>query len=181
MLRDPAMDRRLRSVVITLRVMFVMRSMTTTLVAIALMMITGCGRTLPETAPVEGRVTLDGKPLTTGAIMFFPEEGRPATGVIDADGSFRLTTFTAYDGALPGRHTVTIEADEVVQVAAPRSYEEEIQQGQQGARPTIGKLRYIVPAKYGNRATSGLTAEVIAQPEINRIDFNISIKSHDAF
>ena len=67
----------------------------------------GCGHS--NLTPVEGVVTLDGKPLSGTTVSFMPTgEGRPATGQTDADGKFRLTTFTTYDGALPGEYKVVI-------------------------------------------------------------------------
>ena len=41
-------------------------------------------RTGRRLSPVSGRVTYQGKPVPTGKIMFYPEQGRPATGAIDA-------------------------------------------------------------------------------------------------
>ena len=127
----------------------------------------GCGRALPETAPVEGRVTIAGQPLKTGTIMFFPTQGRPAIGVIDPDGVYRLTTFVENDGAVLGSHAVTIQADEVIGGVKPTSYADE------NIGVGAGELRHLVPINYGDRDTSGLTAQVVAQPEPNRIDFDL--------
>ena len=70
------------------------------LVAVLCLLAAGCGGpSRPETVPVSGRVTYQGKPVPMGQIMFYPDQGRPATGAIDADGNYRLTTFTTADGA----------------------------------------------------------------------------------
>jgi hypothetical protein len=59
--------------------------------------------------PVEGLVSLDGRPLKNAAVTFIPEgNGRIATAITGNDGSFHLTTFAAGDGALPGDYKVTI-------------------------------------------------------------------------
>jgi len=75
----------------------------------------GCGRNNFELAPVHGNVTIDDKPLFQGKVMFAPipkagEEnpGRPASGTIQKNGDFRLTTFNKHDGAVVGEHWVTI-------------------------------------------------------------------------
>ena len=43
----------------------------------------GCGPGGPEIASVEGKVTLDGKPLPNAAVVFIPENGRPAGATTD--------------------------------------------------------------------------------------------------
>lgn len=71
---------------------------------------TGCGG---PTASVSGTVTYNGKPVTGGDLNFSPiangekEPGKPAAGVIGADGTYRLGTFSSGDGAVVGKHRVT--------------------------------------------------------------------------
>jgi hypothetical protein len=67
----------------------------------------GCSK---STVKVEGKVTLDGKPLDRAAVAFVPEDGNgvPANGLTGSDGVFRLTTFTTGDGVRPGNYKVTI-------------------------------------------------------------------------
>jgi hypothetical protein len=75
----------------------------------------GCSRAreYPQVSPVSGQVTFDGKPAA-GAIVVFhhPDTYRAAAprpqGVTQVDGSFKLTSFQAYDGAPPGTYAVTI-------------------------------------------------------------------------
>ncbi len=73
----------------------------------------GCGArgdgTLPDLIPVKGRVFLNGQPLTTGTIRFEPDDfGRPASGNLQSDGTFVLTTLKDGDGVVPGHHQVSI-------------------------------------------------------------------------
>lgn len=71
--------------------------------------VTGCGRSHElETAQVRGKVTLDGRPLESGGVMFMPPRGRAATGVVQADGSYVIGTYRPGDGAVVGPHRVTI-------------------------------------------------------------------------
>ena len=74
--------------------------------------IAGCGGGNPlDTIPVGGRVTMDGKPLTTGEVRYLPKDaqnGRVASGAIQPDGSFALTTLKAEDGALRGDYRVVV-------------------------------------------------------------------------
>jgi hypothetical protein len=77
----------------------------------ALLACAGCGKDA-KTVKVQGVVTLDGKPLEGATVTFIPLEGgsgRMASGRTDSDGTFQLTTFRTYDGALPGEYKVTVE------------------------------------------------------------------------
>jgi hypothetical protein len=121
----------------------------------------GCGSSsLPDRARVEGQVTLDGQPLTTGTILFVPDAARgtngpPAIGFIDAEGHYRLTTDRrrSGDGAVVGFHKVGIEARDSAEPGAVS--------------------RSLVPPQYADPETSGLTAEVQAG-RVNKIDFPLS-------
>ena len=67
----------------------------------------GCGPG-SDTVPVSGIVTYQGQPLAEVEVTFFPEEGRPASGVTNASGRYTLSTFASNDGAIPGEHRVVI-------------------------------------------------------------------------
>jgi len=73
---------------------------------VALVMFAGCSGTGP--VPVEGVVTLDGKPLEGATVMFRPAQGRPSAGKTDAAGRYRLRYTSERDGAVPGTHVVSI-------------------------------------------------------------------------
>src|SRR3954464_3770610 len=82
-------------------------------------LLAGCGggpSDKPKVAPVSGKVTQKGKPLTTGDVLFTPSggpdgaAGQVATGQIGPDGTYRLTTFNTGDGAVLGTHKVTVTA-----------------------------------------------------------------------
>jgi hypothetical protein len=84
-------------------------------VVVGVMILAGCNRSHFNVAPVHGRVTIAGKPLVQGNVMFAPiassgeqNPGKPAFGKIQPNGDFRLTTFTKNDGAVVGEHWVTI-------------------------------------------------------------------------
>jgi len=62
-----------------------------------------------DTAPVQGHVTVDGTPLTSGYVIVVPSSGRMAKGTIQSDGSFVMGTYTANDGVPLGKHTVVVQ------------------------------------------------------------------------
>ncbi len=70
----------------------------------------GCSSGSVPTWPVSGTVTLeDGTALQTGTVEFASEDGaHTARGVIQKDGSFRLSTFKDGDGAVAGRHDAVV-------------------------------------------------------------------------
>ena len=81
------------------------------LAALAIFFTAGCGG--GQTAPVDGRVKFkDGSDVSVLAdyeVDFQPAGGKTsASGHIAADGTFKLTTFGADDGAIPGQHRVAI-------------------------------------------------------------------------
>jgi hypothetical protein len=122
----------------------------------------GCGSPDPETAEVTGIVRLDGQPLTSGIVTFTPEAGRSATGFIQSDGTYTLKTYTDGDGALPGKHIVTITPGNTGAPARPNFDSD---------RPTMATDSPI-PVKYGIPGSSGLEFEVKAD-EANHAEFDL--------
>jgi hypothetical protein len=72
----------------------------------------GCGSSTPQgapTLPVKGKVIFKGQPLTKGTVSFEPEgPGKEAFGEIQPDGTFVLTTYKKDDGAVLGKHRVSV-------------------------------------------------------------------------
>jgi hypothetical protein len=117
----------------------------------------GCGDAQLKTAVVRGKVTFNGKPVPNGTISFIPTAGPTATGEIQPDGSFTLTTYRKGDGAVLGRHTVVIVAMEDMSTRLPE------------ARNPLPPP--IVPEKYTSLATTDLRREV--KDEVNDFAFDL--------
>lgn len=67
----------------------------------------GCSQT--DLVAVQGSVQLDGVTLSAGSIDFQPVGGGPrASGEIESDGRFRLSTNAPNDGAKPGNYSVSV-------------------------------------------------------------------------
>jgi hypothetical protein len=149
-------------------------------VAALLLALPACGRSRPAVAPVSGRITLDGKPVTTGVVVFYPQTGRPATGPIGPDGRYTLGTFTPTDGALPGSHRVVIES-RTVSTGPPRPARQTTppppgipddiaQEWVAGTLSAIAtETEWFVPEKYAAQSTTPLRADVAAGSNV--IDF----------
>ena len=74
----------------------------------------GCGGGEFDTAPVRGKLTCGGQPITFGSVSFSPLApegsglpGKAAIGKVQPDGTFVLSTYEAEDGAVVGRHRVS--------------------------------------------------------------------------
>jgi hypothetical protein len=126
--------------------------------ALVLMLSVGCGgRDLPELAPVEGKVTLDGKPVPNVMVQFLPENGgRPSTGTTDDEGHYELTYVAGEMGARLGRNKV-----EVVMIWPD-------------GEPTPG-VKDVVPAAYKGKDTT-LSFEVKAEDNVFDIPMTSSGK-----
>lgn len=128
----------------------------------------GCGTKYPETAPVSGKITVDGVPVTTGRIIFYPTSGaRLSSGEIQPDGNYSLTTFKAGDGALLGSHRVVIESTKVVGPTSAKTIADE----SQTPVSALGRVIWLVDEKYSQPSTTDLSAEVKRGP--NGIDFHL--------
>lgn len=82
------------------------------LVACALLL-PGCDSDHLRVYPVKGKLLINDRPAAGVTILFLaypPIVGLPCgpAGVTGSDGSFSLTTFTAYDGAPPGDYRVIL-------------------------------------------------------------------------
>jgi hypothetical protein len=121
----------------------------------------GCGEEIerPETFPVQGRVTYQGKPVPRGTITFQSDDGQAAVGEIQPDGSYRLSTFEEGDGAVLGHHKVYIIADTSDPGMIP------------GSSPGYTPPKDLIPKKYNRVETSGLEANVAE--EAGMIDFDL--------
>ncbi|MGD9721962.1 MAG: hypothetical protein AB7O59_10390 [Pirellulales bacterium] len=121
-------------------------------VALALTLAAGCRQPAgPVCFPVSGQVLKNGRPLAEALVAFHPvaqaEDVFPKpSAVTDAEGRFRLMTFTADDGAPAGRYAITVELRATRQVG-----EELVRDGPN-----------TLPKRYASPQTSQLEYEVVA-------------------
>jgi hypothetical protein len=123
----------------------------------------GCSRSSQE-SQVSGSVSLDGKQIGPGIIVFAPEgSGTPAIGPIDDDGDYSVSTSHEV-GLSAGKYKVGVSIREV-----PANVK-------RGDRLPPGKL--LIPEKYEDSATSGLEYDVA--PGSNTIDIELKSQSSNA-
>jgi hypothetical protein len=97
------------------------------LALVSIIGLSGCGRNEFRVARTAGVIECNGKPVSGGVVFFSPVAssdksltGKPASGDVDADGSFVLTTYHDDDGAIVGRHKVTYSPPVSDDPQAPR-------------------------------------------------------------
>jgi hypothetical protein len=122
------------------------------LIAVAVVVLAGCGSSATQTVPAKGVVTLAGGAWpAAGTIQFTPVAPaagfplRPGAGAFKADGTFQVTSFAPGDGLVPGKYEVSVEC-----------WESEPQMSPTGVIP--GKS--AVPEKYRSGKTSGWVVDI---------------------
>lgn len=148
---------------------------------VGLLLAVGCGSGDRGLVPVEGQVTIDGKPITSGRIEFFPESGRPAIGNIDSEGRYQLQTYEPGDGAKPGNYRVAITSQLIPEeVPQYNSLEDEMRGNVSEAakaQRSVGsssRMTWVVPKRYSNRTSSDLNA--VVSKDAKNVDFQLTTK-----
>jgi hypothetical protein len=123
---------------------------------------------MPTLGKVQGKVTYQGKPLDGGRVLFTPvagkggESGQSASGEIDSNGTYEMTTFNTGDGAILGQHIVTVVSSKKGEMPQPDKY---------------SQIKYVVPKnvtppKYATADKSPLRCTVVE----GKMTFDIELK-----
>jgi hypothetical protein len=101
------------------------------------------------TQPVRGTLYVDGSPAAGAIVQLWPVLGKEkarysAQAMTEADGSFTVSSYTAFDGAPAGEYRISVTWPRPLVDAS----------GKPG--------RNVLPAKYASPETSGLTRTVVA-------------------
>lgn len=124
----------------------------------------GCqGADGPATSPVSGSVTMAGQPVAEAIVTFVPttpgDEAKSAQSETDTDGHFEMSYSMGDDdkpGLPPGEYGVAIQKLDLTSV-----------------RSTLTPPKSLLPQRYGNIQSSGLTANVQAG-ENNNFSFELT-------
>ena len=142
--------------------------------ALAVITAAGCAPKHPPTIRVTGTVKYHGQPLAGAAVSFFTGAGRAASGITDDQGRFQLSTFGPNDGALAGKHTVTITKR--VKVASEKvSGAFHVEKGMSHLdpkHPAEVMIANFLPERYGDFQHTSLSADVSAA---GRNDFTFEL------
>lgn len=136
---------------------------------VACLMLAGCGGNELGTVGVTGTVTYKDQPVA-GANVTFASEGNPlALGTTDDKGVYTLTT-SGNPGAVPGQHKVYIS--KIESSGDTSQLKPEDMASMSGSNAPEAKS--LIPKKYNNPATSGLTATVTENASDNVFDFPLT-------
>jgi hypothetical protein len=130
-----------------------------------ILVLSGCSGSPFRVEAVEGTVTLDGQPCADAVLTFVPEDaslGKAAYARTDEKGIYKLTAFNggkSNAGTKTGKYIVSILKEKPVR--EPKEGEIDV--------PMIS----VIPQKYNDAKTSGLTAEVVKGKNV----FNFDLKS----
>lgn len=115
------------------------------LLVVGCLQLTGCDDR-PKRVRIAGTVLIDGQPLKRGSLRVVPADGRAAAAQIAADGTFSFFTYDPGDGVIVGEHPLEVVSTEPV--------------GGSG-------IRWLIPKKYSQIETSGLTLKA-DKTDLNR-------------
>ena len=114
---------------------------------------------------------MGGEPVAEAKVMFHPVDGGPRTsyGTTNEKGEFKVSTFGMNDGALVGRHVLTVT--KVDMESQPKFNPQELATkgySGQGYADMMGpnaakrpKPKFIIPEKYSKKETSGIEVDVV--------------------
>jgi len=86
--------------------------------------ITACNQNKPKLVKVNGKIKLNGQPLTAGSIHFHPSLTNTFTkdnpsSILQEDGSFNMKTFPYGDGVSPGEYKITLAPQLASRISLP--------------------------------------------------------------
>ncbi|HPU08057.1 MAG TPA: carboxypeptidase-like regulatory domain-containing protein [Thermogutta sp.] len=152
--------------------------------AVALGVVIGCSRSdgRPKTYPVTGVVTLNGTPVEGATVVFVPKtpaqpgaQGpQAATATTDTSGRYALGTFAKGDGAIPGEYLVRVfkYPTPPPPTGSASSEEEYVPPEESGQAAAAPAPKNLLPEKYANENTSGLSFTV--EPKSNTFDIQLT-------
>ena len=127
----------------------------------------GCQQSsLSGLVPLKGTVFLDDQPLSGAQIVFAPEEGQRAATAISSgdDGKFTVTTLKYNDGIYPGKYRIGITKVDVIDRRTPEQIKRDssdiVNESSHIPPSPELEIRAIVPERYNDFNSSGLTVEV---------------------
>ncbi len=90
------------------------RTCTLIILNLSVLLLSGCGGSSdqPELGEVTGTITFNKQPLVGVAVVFQPENGRPARGMTNAEGKYELTYIRQTKGSKVGPNRVEIAPSE---------------------------------------------------------------------
>lgn len=125
---------------------------------LSLSLLSGCGDGRPTRVKISGKVSIDGKPVNTGGVQFYPTAGGRRGGGPLASGSYQAMMYAPGDGLPVGEYSVAIISNKQVNETT---------------------VRWFVPEKYADAKTSGLTLSVTEASDSEHFELTWEGTPHD--
>lgn len=112
---------------------------------------------------IEGKITIDGKPLPGGTVGFHPAKGKSIVGPVKLDGSYLIKAIA------PGmyRVTITLEATKPAAKGTAPAKDSNVPKGAPKGEPAKDGARYVpIPRAYGDPKTTPLSVQVQADKQV---------------
>lgn len=135
----------------------------------------GCGSPVdpnlakrPAVAPAEGTVKYKGEPVAGATLVLSPTGGDQygASAMTDESGNFVLSAFPPTPGVVPGSYQVSITKLSV-------SAQQDLGESHDAEVPPAETPKSLIPEKYSNPASSGLTADI---PQEGKTDLQFELQ-----
>jgi hypothetical protein len=130
---------------------------------------------------VHGKVLFEGRPMSRALVVFHRldgtgQEGAKPRAIAEPDGSFKVFTRLADDGAPAGEYAVTVSwkknpEPRSSRVITSKEVRRQVNAARQAEKKMLREIAY--PARYQNPGTSGLRVRV--EPKLNELtSFNLT-------
>lgn len=144
------------------------------------LLIAGCGggkvSSRDPVYAVSGIVTYKGLPVSGANVVFIcKEKDRSALALTDDQGKFRLTTFVPNDGAVEGKHIITVSKFLAAKATTVSPVEDAAYQPPKLNQSTdVSPAKNLIPEKYGSATTTDLFA--VITPDGNNPEIKLELK-----
>lgn len=131
-----------------------------------LLVIVGCsGDDIPETYPVTGVVTFQGKPVEGASLSLVAKDpnGRSAGAMTDAEGKFSVSTYVSStanpEGAMSGEYLITVSKRSIEKLSEEMDAQEQMAEFMKRGAP-----KDLLPKIYQSPETTTLSVTVADAP-----------------
>jgi len=136
-----------------------------------MLVLNGCSEE-PTRYEAGGTVTFDSKPVENATLAFVPDAGLAGQAQTDKDGKYKITS-VGKPGLPAGKYKVSIKATTGGGFAGGTTADEKKEKMMDMMMKGPKDVVDVIPPKYSDPQTSGLTAEVTSDPKKNVFDFSL--------
>jgi hypothetical protein len=140
------------------------------LILVSALLTVSCNAEPARVAEAQGTVKFHNKPVPNAEIMFLPDDdtkGPSSSAITDADGRFTLKTEDGRQGAVVGKHRVT------VRTSKPRNDPRPEDNSHAGSKPADAPSYVPVSEAYGKANAQNPLGVIEVMPDRHTYDLNL--------